>query len=450
MQVRGSDDTLEFADKFRNYSKEDGHQYRNLENKKFVLRRKSKVYCPNCKSETNLNDIYCKECGTCLESISKRTYNFSIKNILYNINIKDSFKVAGFATVILFFISVIVKQILGSVLGEYTSYISASDILLLLNGGDLSVFTSGSGMMSYGSYYNFSFQLCSLILLVLPVICLGISYKIFMKEKNTNELTLFIQAIGVGSLYGLILAVIALLSRNQLSIGGGFLSSGYSLIYGVGFISVLFRGFLLGFLSILYIGTKKEYEESNIYLGIFKQSIKTVALGYLIVFVLLVIGHLIGLSYVYEFGISNSISNINVFVVISQLAAYIWGFANFNIATIGSQSLFLPSLFKTSLSIDFKLCLISFVALSALILFISGIKLNNKYKTLSKKPVLIFSVFYAVIMASLSIFTYVNINGGSLLGYNIAMNTNVILTLIMSFIYSFIVTFVGFKLSNWD
>ena len=29
MQVRGSDDTLEFADKFRNYSKEDGHQYRN-------------------------------------------------------------------------------------------------------------------------------------------------------------------------------------------------------------------------------------------------------------------------------------------------------------------------------------------------------------------------------------------------------------------------------------
>ena len=79
MQVRGSDDTLEFADKFRNYSKEDGHQYRNLENKKFVLRRKSKVYCPNCKSETNLNDIYCKECGTCLESISKRTYDFSIK-----------------------------------------------------------------------------------------------------------------------------------------------------------------------------------------------------------------------------------------------------------------------------------------------------------------------------------------------------------------------------------
>ena len=157
------------------------------------IRRKSKVYCPNCKSETNLNDIYCKECGTCLESISKRTYDFSIKNILSNINIKDSFKVAGFATVILFFISVIVKQILGSVLGEYTSYISASDILLLLNGGDLCVFTSGSGMMSYGSYYNFSFQLCSLILLALPVICLGISYKVVMKEKNTNELILFIQ-----------------------------------------------------------------------------------------------------------------------------------------------------------------------------------------------------------------------------------------------------------------
>ena len=51
MQVRGSDDTLQFADKFRNYSKEDGHAYKKMNNKKFVLRRKSKLYCPNCKTK---------------------------------------------------------------------------------------------------------------------------------------------------------------------------------------------------------------------------------------------------------------------------------------------------------------------------------------------------------------------------------------------------------------
>lgn len=33
MQVRGSDDTLQFADKFRNYSKEDGHAYKNEQQK---------------------------------------------------------------------------------------------------------------------------------------------------------------------------------------------------------------------------------------------------------------------------------------------------------------------------------------------------------------------------------------------------------------------------------
>ena len=173
-----------------------------------------------------------------------------------------------------------------------------------------------------------------------------------------------------------------------------------------------------------------------------------VILGYLIVFVLLVLGYFIGLSYVYEFGISNSISNINIFVVISQLAAYIWGFANLNPVTIGSQNLFLPNLFSSSLSIDFKLCLIAFVALSALILFISGINLNNKYKTQAKKTTLIFSGFYAIFMGIVAIFTYVNVNGGSLLGYNVQMYMSVIFTIIISFIYSFVVTFLGFKLNN--
>lgn len=448
MQVKGSDDTLQFADKFRNYSKEDGHEYRKLNKRRFVLRRTDKTYCPNCKTKNNLNSIYCKECGALLESINKKTYDFSISNVISKISIKDSFKVAGFATVMLFFISLVLKQILKISLGNYISYVSVFDILLLINGGNLSILTNANGMMNYGSYYNFAFQICALILLILPVICMAVSYKLFMKQKNTDELVLFRQAIGVGVMYGVILTLLALLSRNSLSIGGGYLASGYSLIYGVSFISVLFRGILLGFLSILYIGTKKEYRENNMYLGIFKQVVNTVFLGYLIVFVLLVLGYFIGLSYVYEFGISNSISNINIFVVISQLAAYIWGFANLNPVTIGSQNLFLPSLFSSSLSIDFKLCLIAFVALSALILFISGINLNNKYKTQDKKTTLIFSGFYAIFMGIVAIFTYVNVNGGSLLGYNVQMYMSVIFTIIISFIYSFVVTFLGFKLNN--
>ncbi|WP_455542229.1 hypothetical protein [Intestinibacter sp.] len=450
MQARGLDDTLQFADKFRNYSKEDGQYYRNLNNKKFVLRRKNKEYCSNCKTKNNLNSIYCKECGADLESISKRTYDFSIGNVISNINIKDSFKVAGFATLILLAVSLVLKQILGITLGNYISYVSVFDVLLLANGGSLSIFTNANGMMNYGSSYNFTIQICALILLVLPVICMTVSYRLFIRQKNSDELVLFRQAIGVGIVYGVILTVLAFLSRNSLSVGNGYLSSGYSLIYGVNFISVLFRGILLGFLSILYIGINKEYRENNMYLDIFKQVVNTVLLGYLIVFVLLALGYFIGLSYVYEFGISGSISNINIFVVISQLAAYIWGFANLNFVTIGSQNMFLPNLFSTSISMDFKLCLVAFVALSSLILFISGMKLNNKYKNKAKKITLIFSVFYAIIMGVLAIFTYVNVNGGSLLGFNIQMNMSMIFTIITSFIYSFVVTFIGFKLNNWD
>ena len=175
MQVRGSDDTLQFADKFRNYSKEDGHAYKKMNNKKFVLRRKSKLYCPNCKTKNNLNSIYCKECGTLLEDISKRTYDFSISNILSNISLKDSFKVAGFATLILFAISIVLKLILRVSLGNYVSYISTFDLLLLINGGNLNILTNANSMMNYGNYYNFAFQICSLALLVLPVICMVVS-----------------------------------------------------------------------------------------------------------------------------------------------------------------------------------------------------------------------------------------------------------------------------------
>lgn len=449
MQVKNKEDVSQFADKFRNYSKKDGHQYRDLNKKKFVLRRKNKIYCPNCKSKNDLNSIYCKECGIMLESIDKKNCNFKLESILSNINIKDSIKVAGFATLILYFLCIVVHQILNLTLGEYSSYISALDILLLVNGGSLSAFTNAGGM-GFGNYYSVSLQVSMLILILLPALCMMISYKLFLKQKNTDELSLITQAIGVGIIYGIVLGALALLSKNSVSLGGGFFSSGYSIVYGFSFISVLLRGLLIGFLSILYIGVKKEYKQNNIYLGIFKYTAKTIFVGYLIIFILLLLGHFVGLSYVYELGLGSSISNINIFVLISQLAAYIWGFANFNPVTIGSKNLFLVNLFSSSLSIDFKLCLVAFVALSILILLISGMKLREKYKNSTEKTVLIFSIIYALIMAVLSIFTSVDVNGGSLLGYNLQMGMSTIFTIVISFIYSFIVAFIGFKLSDWN
>ena len=252
MQVKNKEDVSQFADKFRNYSKKDGHQYRDLNKKKFVLRRKNKIYCPNCKSKNDLNSIYCKECGIMLESIDKKNCNFKLESILSNINIKDSIKVAGFATLILYFLCIVVHQILNLTLGEYSSYISALDILLLVNRGSLSAFTNAGGM-GFGNYYSVSLQVSMLILILLPALCMMISYKLFLKQKNTDELSLITQAIGVGIIYGIVLGALALLSKNSVSLGGGFFYSGYSIVYGFSFISVLLRGLLIGFLSILYI-----------------------------------------------------------------------------------------------------------------------------------------------------------------------------------------------------
>ena len=115
--------------------------------------------------------------------MSKKTYDFSISNVLSNISIKDSFKVAGFATLMLFFISIVLKLILRISLGDYVSYVSIFDLILLVNGGNLNILTNSNAMMSYGDYYKFAFQICSLILLILLIICITVSYKKFMKQK---------------------------------------------------------------------------------------------------------------------------------------------------------------------------------------------------------------------------------------------------------------------------
>lgn len=427
---------------FRNYSKKDGTILKNINNN-FVLRRKNKNYCPNCNTKNNLSNVYCKECGCILEFVERKKSNFNIKDSIQNINIKSSLKVSVASIFILFFMCFILKLFLNDFMGEYSSFVSIIDIILLVHGGSLNTFTSG--IMNYSDYYNFTLQIGIIIFFILPVLALFISFKVFIKENDSKFI--FTNSLGIAIFYSVILAIFALLSRKTLNLGQDYSYYGYNFIYGFNVFSVFFKSFIISFFTVFYMSIKKDDEKYNIYLDIFKFTINIIFIGYLLVFVLLILGNFIGITYIYEFGLPSTVTNLNIFVIISQFAAYIWSFANFNIITIGNTNLFLVNLFSTSISIDFKLCLIAFIALSALILFISGIKLKSKYnKNTNNYPVLIFSTVYSIFMTVIAILTTINISNG--FNYNIQMGINVIFSLIISFLYSYIVTFIGFKLSD--
>ena len=85
---------------------------------------------------------------------------------------------------------------------------------------------------------------------------------------------------------------------------------------------------------------------------------------------------------------------------------------------------------------------------------ISGIKLNNKYKTHAKKTTLIFSGFYAMIMGVVGLLTiiYVGDNAASMLSSLSAMQMgfNFVIGMIISFVYSLVMTLIGYKLNIFN
>ena len=211
--------------------------------------------------------------------------------------------------------------------------------------------------------------------------------------------------------------------------------------------SVLFKGFIIGFLVILFLGLKKEYEENNIYVGALRLIPKVLGIGYILTLVVLVVMYFANINYLTDFGVSSYNSKVGVGLVISQLAFYIWSFANFIPTTVGSNTLSVVTLLRSKISFDVLLILGAFMALSILIFIIVGCKLESKYKDKGIKSVLIFSIFYAIIMGILGLLTLLYISDtASPIVSNIGsmqMGFNLIVGVIISFIYSFITTLIG-------
>lgn len=442
--------------KYKNYSKEDGNILNKSNLNNLNLEKIENNNCNNCNFENEQSYNYCKNCGEILYKV-KRTENEEILNnktkIIRNINnilnIVDKKKVIFTSLVsilILFVVSLVIKFFMSISKSPLDAIINPMHIILAFNLSNLHGYASsmlGSGVINI--------RLGLLAVLIVPIVSLFISNMIFMRKERKDSKGLFIDSIAVGFSYSLMLLFISLISNLRLSFND-MLQYGMSLNIRYSYLSVLFNGFLIGFLSTYWIGFNKEHKKENNYFYLLKQAINTVLIGYFTVFIMIFILFLSDVSFLSELGIYGYSDTISLSIILSQVSSYIWSFANFIPVILNKQIISVFSMISSGLFLNTKLILYSMMAISFIILLIMGCIIKHRYKENNIKPIIIFSLFYAIAMGILALFSSINVDGNiSLIQMNsykssIYMGSNLFITITISFLYSCLVSALGYKL----
>lgn len=441
---------------YKNYSKENGNMINKSNLNNLKMEKIEINNCNKCSFENEKSYNYCKNCGNILyiikevENEEKLKNKIKLSNSINFINIlrglinKNIIFTSFVSIFILLAISLIIKVFTFINLSPLDSIINPLNIILLFNLVNLQGYSSsifGSGAINI--------KLGLLIIIIVPIISLVISNIIFMRKNRKDINELFRNSMGVGISYSLILLFIGLISNVKLNLSD-MLNFGVSLNIRYNYLSILFNGFLIGFLTTYFIGFNKSYKKENIYFYLFKKAIDTVLLGYFIIFIIMIILSLYNQSFLFELGIYGYYDNLSI--MLSQLSSYIWLFANFIPVTLQDNLISVFNILDSNLFFNTKLILYSTIFISFIMLLISGCIIKHKCKENSTKSVLIFSLFYAIIMSILTSFSILNIDGNiSLIKINsyessIYMGSNIFITMILSFIYSYVVSGIGYKL----
>lgn len=438
-------------DKYKNYSKEDGNilNKSNLNNLK--LEKIETNNCNNCDFENEQSFNYCKNCGEILYKVKQienedKLKNINIINALKNVDKKKVIATSLVSILILLVISLVIKVFMSIDASPIDDIINPLHIILAFNLGNLHGYSSS--MLGAGAI---NIRLGLLVILIVPIVSLFISNMIFMRKDNKDLKGLFIDSMAVGLSYSVMLLFISLISNIRLSFND-MLQYGMSLNIRYSYLSVLFNGFLIGFLSTYWIGFNKEHKKENTYFCLLKKAINTVLIGYFIVFIIMLILSLSDVSFLYELGIYGYSNTIGLNIILSQVSSYIWSFANFIPVILNNQIISAFSMTSSGLFFNTKLMLYSTIAISFIILLIMGCRIKHRYSENNIKSILIFSLFYAIAMGILALFSTINIDGNiSLIQINsykssIYMGSNVFITMILSFVYSYLVSGLGYKL----
>lgn len=356
-------------------------------------------------------------------------------------------KVAGIAFVILLIVSIIASSVRRQFLGGIGN-VNMFSILLGLN--LIGVRIRSNGMMMFSSS---TINIGVIVLLLIPILALIVANLFIYRRKIESIDRCIIEALKVGFIYGLLLAITSMFSTTRINLGmGNIFGFGNNYIaIGYKFFPAFGNGFLIAFLTSVILNYRKEFHGEYYTTDIISDAVKEFLKLSLIILVITVIVVFTKNSTLYDFGLSDYSKGGAVIAYIMQMAAYLITIATGGIVHIGdSSSMSIFSIFNSATFTDTKLLIRIIFCIFAIAMIFVGANIYRNYRFENRKTVLHFSIAFGFLVGLVAKFSAISISGSmmqNMSSMDLAVRAGTFTTFVISILFTVVFTEIGYRVA---
>lgn len=356
-------------------------------------------------------------------------------------------KVAGIAFVILLIVSIIASSVRKQFLGGIGN-VNMFSILLGLN--LIGVRIRSNGMMMFSSS---TINIGVIVLLLIPILALVVANLFIYRRKIESIDRCIIEALKVGFIYGLLLAITSIFSTTRINLGmGNMFGFGNNYIaIGYKFFPAFGNGFLIAFLTSVILNYRKEFHGEYYTTDIVSDAVREFFKLSLIILVITVIVVFTKNSTLYDFGLSDYSKGGAVIAYIMQMAAYLITIATGGIVHVGdSSSMSIFSIFNSATFTDTKLLIRIIFCVFAIAMIFVGANIYRNYRFENRKTVLHFSIAFGVLVGLVAKFSAISISGSmmqNMSSIDLAVRAGTFTTFVISILFTVVFTEIGYRVA---
>ena len=356
-------------------------------------------------------------------------------------------KVAGIAFVILLIVSIIASSVRRQFLGGIGN-VNMFSILLGLN--LIGVRIRSNGMMMFSSS---TINIGVIVLLLIPILALVVANLFIYRRKIESIDRCIIEALKVGFIYGLLLAITSIFSTTRINLGmGNMFGFGNNYIaIGYKFFPAFGNGFLIAFLTSVILNYRKEFHGEYYTTDIVSDAVREFFKLSLIILVITVIVVFTKNSTLYDFGLSDYSKGGAVIAYIMQMAAYLITIATGGIVHVGdSSSMSIFSIFNSATFTDTKLLIRIIFCVFAIAMIFVGANIYRNYRFENRKTVLHFSIAFGVLVGLVAKFSAISISGSmmqNMSSIDLAVRAGTFTTFVISILFTVVFTEIGYRVA---
>ena len=375
----------------------------------------------------------------------------NIRGLKEKINLKregnQPLKVAGIAFVILLIVSIIASSVRKQFLGGIGN-VNMFSILLGLN--LIGVRIRSNGMMMFSSS---TINIGVIVLLLIPILALIVANLFIYRRKIESIDRCIIEALKLGFIYGLLLAITSIFSTTRINLGmGNMFGFGNNYIaIGYKFFPAFGNGFLIAFLTSVILNYRKEFHGEYYTTDIVSDAVREFFKLSLIILVITVIVVFTKNSTLYDFGLSDYSKGGAVIAYIMQMAAYLITIATGGIVHIGdSSSMSIFSIFNSATFTDTKLLIRIIFCVFAIAMIFVGANIYRNYRFENRKTVLHFSIAFGFLVGLVAKFSAISISGSmmqNMSSMDLAVRAGTFTTFVISILFTVVFTEIGYRVA---